>query len=235
MTNIKPFKNQNFKLLEEQHSSVRLFVDPEFPASLHSINHTGKFEVKNAGVNILNHIEWRRPYEIVEKPHFVIDGFQRRDIGQGALGNCWFMAAAGALTLNPELMAHVIPHDQTFDGSEYTVSASNEYNHVYRSSTTRAPSPVREIVINAATADLSQIQTYRAIQHQYQGVVSNFQIISLLNYHRSLTVPDVYLVDDFRSWCHEYSALLSDPTIIHELFVPKFYINSCHDIFVFIN
>ena len=115
-----------------------------------------------------------------------------------------------------------------------TVSTSNEHNHAYRASTTRAPSPVREIVINAAAADLSQIQTRRAIQHQYQGVVSNSQITSLLNYHRSLTEPDVYSVDDFRSWCHGYSALLSDPTLIHEPFVPKFYINSCDDIFVFI-
>ena len=51
-----------------------------------------------------------------------------------------------------------------------TVSTSNEHNHAYRASTTRAPSPVTEIVLNAG---LSQIQTHRAIQHQYQGVVFN--------------------------------------------------------------
>ena len=51
-----------------------------------------------------------------------------------------------------------------------TVSTSNKHNHVYRASIIRAPLPVREIVLNA---DLSQIQTRRAIQHQYQDVVSN--------------------------------------------------------------
>ena len=98
------------------------------------------------------------------------------------------------------------------DAGGITVSTSNAHNHAHRVSTTRAPSPVREIVINAAAAGLSQIQTRRAVQHRYQGVVSRTQLASLLNYHRSLTVPDVYTVDDFRSWCHGHSALLSDPT-----------------------
>ena len=80
-----------------------------------------------------------------------------------------------------------------------TVSTSNEHNHVYRASTTRAPSPVREIVMNVVVAGLSQIQTRRAIQHQYQDVVSNSQVTNLLNYYRSLAVPDVYSVYDFRS------------------------------------
>ena len=115
-----------------------------------------------------------------------------------------------------------------------TVSTSNEHNHAYRASTTRAPSPVREIVMNAVVAGLSQIQTRRAIQHQYQGVVSNSQVTNLLNYYCSLAVPDVYSVYDFRSWCHEHSALLCDPTLLLEPFVPKFYINSCDDIFVFL-
>jgi hypothetical protein len=35
--------------------------------------------------------------EINDHPHFVIDGFQRQDIGQGRVGNCWFVAAAGKL------------------------------------------------------------------------------------------------------------------------------------------
>ncbi len=75
------------------------------------------------------------------------------------------------------------------DAGGITVSTSNAHNHAHRVSTTRAPSPVREIVINAAAAGLSQIQTRRAVQHQYQGVVSRTQLASLLNYHRSLTVP----------------------------------------------
>ena len=58
--------------------------------------------------------------------------------------------------------------------------------------------------------------------------------ISLLNYYHSLAVPDVHSVDDIRSWCHEHSALLCDSPLIHELFVAKFYINSCNDIFIFL-
>ncbi|CAF4881795.1 unnamed protein product [Rotaria sp. Silwood1] len=115
-----------------------------------------------------------------------------------------------------------------------TVSTSNEHDHAHRAATPRAPSPVREIVKNSVAAGLSCIQTRRAIEHQYQGGVSRSQLCSLLNYHRSLAVPDIHFVDDFRSWCHQHSALAVGPTAIHEPFVAKFYINSCNDIFVFI-
>jgi hypothetical protein len=120
-----------------------------------------------------------------------------------------------------------------YDG-EITVSTSNSHNHDHRASTTRAPSPVRDIIKNAAAAGLTQSQTRRSIENQYKGVVSHSQLSSLLNYHRPLAIPDVYSIDDFRSWCHQHSALLTDPMSIHEPFVAKFYINSCNELFVFI-
>ncbi|CAF3680264.1 unnamed protein product [Rotaria sp. Silwood1] len=45
----------------------------------------------------------------------------------------------------------------SYDGG-LTVSTSNEHNHAHRVSTIRAPSPVREIVINSVAAGLSCIQ-----------------------------------------------------------------------------
>lgn len=75
---------------------------------------------------------------VFQKPKFVIDGFERGDLDQGEigqidefvfvfvfsssffrLGNCWFIAGAGAVTLNPDLVKRVIPQDQTFDENEY--------------------------------------------------------------------------------------------------------------------
>lgn len=63
MSKIKLFEEQDFNKLNEQHDSRRLFIDPRFPATLHSISHTGKLEIKNVDdENILNDIEWRRPH-----------------------------------------------------------------------------------------------------------------------------------------------------------------------------
>ena len=63
MTSIKPFKNQNYNLIDEEHSSTRLFVDPEFPACLKSISHSGKLDlITDDGGDTLQHIEWRRPH-----------------------------------------------------------------------------------------------------------------------------------------------------------------------------
>ena len=35
------------------------------------------------------------------------------------LGNCWFIAGAGAVTLNPDLLQRVVPSNQSFDGDDY--------------------------------------------------------------------------------------------------------------------
>ena len=63
MVKIKPYKNQDYQLLQEQHSSTRLFTDPEFLACIKSISHSGKLVVgEDAENSILNLLEWRRPY-----------------------------------------------------------------------------------------------------------------------------------------------------------------------------
>jgi hypothetical protein len=59
---IKSYQNQNYTLLKEKYSSTRLFIDPEFPANLHSISHTGNLLKNKAGESILKYIEWRRPH-----------------------------------------------------------------------------------------------------------------------------------------------------------------------------
>ena len=120
------------------------------------------------------------------------------------------------------------------DNGEIIVSTSGEHNHDCRAETTRAPSPVRDIVRNAVAIGLTESQTRRTIQRQYEGTISYSQIKSLLSYHRSVIKSDVYSVDDFRSWCHQRSEFYSDPKLEHEPFVPKYYINSCDDLFVFI-
>lgn len=67
MIDIKPYKNQVYKSLYEQHDYNHLFVDPEFPACLHSLSPTGKLDITDKdGNNILNRIEWLRPYVRME-------------------------------------------------------------------------------------------------------------------------------------------------------------------------
>ena len=44
-----------------------------------------------------------------------VGGASRFDVAQGMLGDCWFLAAIGALTQEECLMNKVIPRDQDFD------------------------------------------------------------------------------------------------------------------------
>nr|XP_043905693.1 calpain-3b isoform X1 [Solea senegalensis] len=82
-----------------------LFEDPLFPANESSLFYSHRPAMK---------FEWKRPSEICQSPHFIIDGANRTDICQGELGDCWLLAAIACLTLNEKLLYRVIPRDQSF-------------------------------------------------------------------------------------------------------------------------
>ncbi|XP_072313128.1 calpain-1 catalytic subunit-like [Eucyclogobius newberryi] len=63
----------------------------------------------------LKSVQWVRPSKMVPNPRLVVDGISRFDFGQGIVGNCWFLASIGALTLQKPIMAQVVPMDQMFD------------------------------------------------------------------------------------------------------------------------
>ncbi|KAM9709050.1 calpain-9-like isoform 2-T2 [Menidia menidia] len=52
---------------------------------------------------------------ITPNPTFARYGMSRFDFGQGVLGNCWFLASIGALTLQNGILRQVVPVEQTFD------------------------------------------------------------------------------------------------------------------------
>ncbi|KAM9819200.1 calpain-2 catalytic subunit-like [Syngnathus typhle] len=106
-----PFLNQNFGALRDQClSSGRLFCDPTFPAAPEALGfkELGRNSYKTRGVT------WKRPTELVSSPEFIVGGATRTDICQGALGDCWLLAAIASLTLNEYVMARVVPDDQSF-------------------------------------------------------------------------------------------------------------------------
>ncbi|CAF97036.1 unnamed protein product, partial [Tetraodon nigroviridis] len=105
------FLGQDYELLKSQSlQSGRLFEDNLFPCSASSLgfNELGPRSSKTSGVR------WMRPPEICKRPEFIVDGATRTDICQGALGDCWLLAAIASLTLNDNLLHRVVPHGQSF-------------------------------------------------------------------------------------------------------------------------
>uniref|UniRef100_A0A674MUB8 Calpain 2, (m/II) large subunit b n=1 Tax=Takifugu rubripes TaxID=31033 RepID=A0A674MUB8_TAKRU len=113
--NAVPYLNQNFAALRAECLSARkLFCDPAFPAAPEALGfkELGRSSYKVRGVT------WKRPAELVSNPEFIMGGATRTDICQGALGDCWLLAAIASLTLNEYVMARVVPSDQGF-GDDY--------------------------------------------------------------------------------------------------------------------
>ncbi|XP_066509206.1 calpain-2 catalytic subunit-like [Hoplias malabaricus] len=116
-TNAKALKylNQDFEALRSQCLSTgQLFCDPMFPAAPESLGfkELGPNSYKTRGV------QWKRPKELCLRPQFIAGGATRTDICQGALGDCWLLAAIASLTLNEDVLARVVPSGQDF-GSSY--------------------------------------------------------------------------------------------------------------------
>ncbi|XP_061579177.1 calpain-1 catalytic subunit-like [Cololabis saira] len=106
------YLNQDFQNLKEECLlNSTLFEDPAFPAESTSLGfkELGPLSSKTQGV------EWKRPTELTPDPQFIVGGATRTDICQGALGDCWLLAAIGSLTLNERLLHRVVPHGQTFN------------------------------------------------------------------------------------------------------------------------
>ncbi|PIC37163.1 hypothetical protein B9Z55_015887 [Caenorhabditis nigoni] len=82
-----------------------LFEDPQFPANNSSLYYKTPPE---------DPIVWKRPGEIYENPQLIVGEKSRFDVKQGALGDCWLLAAVANLTLRDELFYRVVPPDQSF-------------------------------------------------------------------------------------------------------------------------
>lgn len=89
------------KKLDE--AGIEHFIDPSFPPDMSSIYSTEtcpEYPLQEKPV-------WKRPHEFMHNPQLYVGGIDPNDINQGALGNCWFLAAIAALAENPALIKHL--------------------------------------------------------------------------------------------------------------------------------
>ena len=105
------------------------FTDDDFPAANDSL--TGKQDgTKSLEHNdaakwseLKNEIVWNRPPPSVHV--FGTDSVGRAGvIQQGGLGDCWFLAAAGALADRPKVLKSIIPETEGWKNGRYEVHAT---------------------------------------------------------------------------------------------------------------
>ncbi|XP_041920909.1 calpain-2 catalytic subunit-like [Alosa sapidissima] len=106
------YLGQDYEVLRRQClESGRLFKDDTFEAGVSSLGfkELGPSSYKVRGVT------WKRPTELSRNPQFILEDATRTDICQGALGDCWLLAAIASLTLNKQVLSRVVPSDQSFE------------------------------------------------------------------------------------------------------------------------
>uniref|UniRef100_U3KA85 Calpain 14 n=1 Tax=Ficedula albicollis TaxID=59894 RepID=U3KA85_FICAL len=101
---------QNYQaLLESCLRSKHLFTDDTFPAHISSIG-TGALLKK-----LPRNLQWKRPHALHKSPVFYAASRKQLDLCQGLVENCWFLAALEALTFHQDILAAVVPQNQSFE------------------------------------------------------------------------------------------------------------------------
>ncbi|NXJ76298.1 CAN14 protein, partial [Trogon melanurus] len=101
---------QNYQaLLEMCLKNKRLFTDDNFPAHISSIG-TGALLKK-----LPRNLQWKRPHALHRSPVFYAANRKQLDLCQGLVENCWFLAALEALTFHQDILAAVVPQNQSFE------------------------------------------------------------------------------------------------------------------------
>ncbi|NXS60851.1 CAN14 protein, partial [Brachypteracias leptosomus] len=101
---------QNYQaLLETCLKNKCLFTDDTFPAHISSIG-TGALLKK-----LPRNIQWKRPRALHKSPVFYAANRKQLDLCQGMVENCWFLAALEALTFHQDILAAVVPQNQSFE------------------------------------------------------------------------------------------------------------------------
>lgn len=107
------FSKQNYsRIKSECLNQKKLFVDDLFLPNEKSL-----FKRNNK----LGGVVWKRPHEICKDPKLVLGGAESRDVNQGQLGNCWFVAALSVLASEKKIWNKVIPdyEAQEIDSKTY--------------------------------------------------------------------------------------------------------------------
>ncbi|XP_054145737.1 calpain-6 [Melozone crissalis] len=120
-SSVQLFRDQRYHELKGQCLQQGiLFEDPEFPASDESLY----YDSTAAG-----NVEWKRPKDLCEDPHLLVDGMSSHDFHQGKLGNCWFVAACSCLALRKSLWQQVIPD---YSEQEWDPKSPRKYAGIFR-------------------------------------------------------------------------------------------------------
>nr|XP_033791752.1 calpain-8 isoform X1 [Geotrypetes seraphini] len=105
------YLNQDFEVLRKRCLQSRiLFKDEEFPACPSAIG----YQTLGPNAPSTQGIIWKRPTDLCPNPQFILGGATRTDIRQGALGDCWLLAAIASLTLDQDILSRVVPENQSF-------------------------------------------------------------------------------------------------------------------------
>jgi len=104
--NVLKYRDQDYnKIKQECLDNGTMWTDPEFGPDDIAL---WEGEPKIPGIT------WKRPKEINPDARLFVDGVSAKDVDQGRLGNCWFVASVACIAQDPLLLGKVIPEGQEY-------------------------------------------------------------------------------------------------------------------------
>ncbi|CAF2610650.1 unnamed protein product [Rotaria sp. Silwood2] len=119
---------------------------------------------------------------------------------------------------------------QSSDGT-YQLYLSGSHDHQQRNTTTRLPSPIREVIIRLSDNGLVTSQINKVMKALHPDLSIDTKVMNVARVQRQKDSSSVKFIEDLQQWCL-LRQNVPPPDKQHDIFIPYYVANDVNDLFI---